>query len=211
MKAIHPITLATIAFTTGLSSCILNTNPVPEMPYRPRRVVVRTQPQQEEPTPEPTTTWETAPTPSSHITETLAERMPTAVETKPVPPLPEPPPEPKPAPEPEKPAAPALEPTPAKPITPLEITPPTPAPAPAPSAAPAAPALNSAASDADLKNITNTGPIPTAMPVDGDPTRVWNPLDPSKKIRIIDPKTNQPYPSGKKLKVRKTNFYFYVP
>ena len=73
----------------------------------------------------------------------------------------------------------------------------TPAPAPAPAK--------------DLQSITNTGPIPTAMPVEGDPTRVWNPLDPKKTIRIINPKTNQPYPSGKKLKVRNTNYFFYVP
>ncbi len=83
----------------------------------------------------------------------------------------------------------------------LATPPPTETPAPAANTAPAT----------DPKLITNTGPIPTAARVEGDPTRVWNPLDPSKKIRIINPKTNQPYPSGKKLKVRGTNFQFYVP
>lgn len=62
----------------------------------------------------------------------------------------------------------------------------------------------------DPKLITNTGSIPYATPVEGDPTRVYNPLDPSKKIRIIDKNGNR-YPSGKELKVRGTNYHFYVP
>ena len=62
----------------------------------------------------------------------------------------------------------------------------------------------------DLSQITNTGPIPVATRVPGDPTRVYNPLNPSKTIRVVD-KDGKPYPSGKKLKVRGTNFMFYVP
>ncbi len=62
----------------------------------------------------------------------------------------------------------------------------------------------------DLSQITNTGPIPVATRVPGDPTRVYNPLNPSKTIRVVD-KNGKPYPSGKKLKVRDTNFMFYVP
>ena len=62
----------------------------------------------------------------------------------------------------------------------------------------------------DLSQITNTGPIPVASRVPGDPTRVYNPLNPSKTIRVVD-KDGKPYPSGKKLKVRGTNFMFYVP
>lgn len=201
MKANHLTALATTLAAGGaLSSCVLQTDPVPEMPYRPRPVVVTPAPQQE-PAPQQTTTWETAPEPSSHITDTLAQRMPgsTAVEAKPAPDLPEPPPEPAPA------AAPT--PAPAEPpasLTPPEITPFTPStPATAPAPTPAA--------ATDLKKITNDGPIPTAARVEGDPTRVWNPLDPSKRLRIINPKTNQPYPSGKKLKVPGTNYQFYVP
>lgn len=63
---------------------------------------------------------------------------------------------------------------------------------------------------ADLASITNQGPIPVATRVEGDPTRVYNPLDPSKTIRVID-KNGNPHPSGKLLKVRGTNFQFYVP
>lgn len=63
----------------------------------------------------------------------------------------------------------------------------------------------------DPKSITNQGPIPVATRVEGDPTRVYNPLDPSKTIRVIDPRTGQPYPSGHELKVRGTNYHFYVP
>ena len=52
--------------------------------------------------------------------------------------------------------------------------------------------------------------IPTAKPVPGDPTRVYNPLDPTKKIRITDKEGNR-YPSGKVMKVKGTNFKFLVP
>ena len=61
-----------------------------------------------------------------------------------------------------------------------------------------------------LSQITTTGPIPVAMRVPGDPTRVYNPLNPNKTIRVVD-KDGKPFPSGKKLKVRGTNFMFYVP
>ena len=61
-----------------------------------------------------------------------------------------------------------------------------------------------------MSQITNTGPIPVATRVPGDPTRVYNPLNPSKTIRVVD-KNGKPYPSGKELKVRGTNFHFYVP
>lgn len=85
-------------------------------------------------------------------------------------------------------------------------------------AKPAVPAPSSAAKPAsmaerlatDPKSITNQGPIPVATRVEGDPTRVYNPLDPSKTIRVVD-KNGKPYPSGKELKVRGTNFHFYVP
>lgn len=202
MKENHLTVLATsLAAAAALNSCVVQTDPVPEMPYRPRPVVVTTPPVQEE-TPQQTPTWETAPAPSSHITETLAERMPgsTAVEAKPAPALPEPPPEPAPLP-----AAPTS-------ITPTDVTPftpPTTPPSPTTAAAGATTPTITAATD--LKKITNDGPIPTAARVEGDPTRVWNPLDPSKRLRIINPKTNQPYPSGKKLKVPGTNYQFYVP
>lgn len=93
--------------------------------------------------------------------------------------------------------------------TPAPVPAPTPVPAPAAEAKPAASA-STASAGADPKSITNQGPIPVATRVEGDPTRVYNPLDPSKTIRVTD-KTGKPYPSGKELKVRGTNFHFYVP
>lgn len=206
MKAYpHPACLA-LAFATALSSCIVQTDPVPEMPYRPR--AVRKPTVHTEQAPIPTTTWETAPTPSGFITSPVqSTETPSQTDNAQqyLPPLPDPPPDPEPTPEPGS----QPESTQAPVIKPLELE--TLTPSSASSAVAPSPTISSGITDEELKNITNTGPIPTAMLVDGDPTRVWNPLDPNKKIRIIDPKTNQPYPSGKKLKVRKTNFYFYVP
>lgn len=69
---------------------------------------------------------------------------------------------------------------------------------------------STASKPVDMSQITNTGPIPVATRVPGDPTRVYNPLNPSKTIRVVD-KNGNPYPSGKELKVRGTNFHFYVP
>ena len=88
-----------------------------------------------------------------------------------------------------------------KPTTPV-LQPVVTNPAPAPAAA--------STQTTDMSQITNTGPIPVATRVPGDPTRVYNPLNPSKTIRVVD-KNGNPYPSGKELKVRGTNFHFYVP
>ncbi len=201
----------------GLSGCVFDTEPLPEMPYRPRAVkhTPPAQPKQEEPV--QSTTWEESPAPSPFITTQTPTPRPSnnhaadATSTprpsptdKPVTPSSSPATSPAPASRPVEQPAPAERPT-----QPTVIDLPPQSPAPSPTTAPA-PATSSKPST-DLKQITNTGPIPTAARVEGDPTRVWNPLDPSKKIRIINPKTNQPYPSGKKLKVRGTNFQFYVP
>ena len=183
---------------------------IPEMPYRPRTDTVAEQEEPQQQT-EQEDTWNTYFSNSEQIPDSqpkapdpkpIAEKSITA-KSAPIP-------EPIVTPAPEKKAEPI------KPIRPLEESPIT---APAPSepkapesvVTPTTPPASPSTSAADLKNITNNGPIPTAARVEGDPTRVWNPLDPSKKIRIINPKTNQPYPSGKKLKVRGTNFQFYVP
>ena len=68
-------------------------------------------------------------------------------------------------------------------------------------------AANTTATPAPKKDNSH---IPYAKRVPGDPTRVYNPLNPSKTIRVVD-KNGVPYPSGKELKVRGTNFHFYVP
>lgn len=191
--------LALMVLSVGLTSCELNQviSPVPEMPYRPRPVELN-QPQQEE---EPATTWENAPQASSYITP--ANNRTEVAPTPPTPAAPATPAYPKPT-TPAAPVATYTPPAPANtPIRPLDMSS-----LPAPTPAPTTPTPSAGT---DLSKITNDGPIPTALPVKGDPTRVWNPLDTSKTIRIINPKTNQPYPSGKKLKVRGTNYQFYVP
>ena len=198
MKANQFTALLTIGI--GLTSCEMQPAPVPvpEMPYRPRPVTL-TEP---EPEPEQTATWENTPDATSFISTASTPVSTAAI------------PDPVVTPEREaasaaaptlKPASAAPIPEPAAEIRPLDMSSLS---APATPAAPTTPAVTRSS---DLSQITNNGPIPTATLVEGDPTRVWNPLDPSKKIRIINPKTNQPYPSGKKLKVRGTNFQFYVP
>ena len=117
-----------------------------------------------------------------------------------------------------RPIAPAPKPAP----NPEPVTAPAPVPAPTPAPAPKQPSGGITTAESGIapapapapeppKKITNKdGHIPTAMRVEGDPTRVYNPLDPSKTIRIID-KNGNPFPSGKELKVRGTDYHFYVP
>lgn len=220
-----------------LSSCVYYTPTVADMPYKSntRRTYPNTWVTQ---TPDPAlpygsavgTLRAAAPAPSAPAPSLSPAAMaptPAAMAPAPVPtPAPAPTPAPKSAPAPavqapldlSKPAVtiapeapkPIVTPTPApKPV----VTPapaPTPTPAPAPAAAKPAPSASTAAAGADPKTITNQGPIPVATRVEGDPTRVYNPLDPSLTIRVTD-KNGKPYPSGKKLKVRGTNFLFIVP
>ncbi|MGN0811120.1 MAG: hypothetical protein ACI4PY_06445 [Akkermansia muciniphila] len=142
-----------------------------------------------------------------------------------------PPPAPKPAtptttaPKPATPAQPKL-PKPEQPKLPTPTVPPTPAvtpPAPStpsithPTVTPPAPTVSPnppatpAPTPAPVKKITNEGgKIPVAVQVEGDPTRVYNPLDPSRKLRIIDKNGNR-VSSGKKMKVPGTDFIFIVP
>lgn len=177
-----------------LSSCVIYTPTVPDMPYQGTAgrttypdTWMTTQPTgiEQAPIPEPV---------ASQPITTSAANAPLDL-TKPVAPgtmkLTTPAPEPKVTPAPVKKAEPALEPI-------VSTASSTPKPAAAASTA------------TDLSQITNTGPIPVAMRVPGDPTRVYNPLNPNKTIRVVD-KDGKPFPSGKKLKVRGTNFMFYVP
>lgn len=177
-----------------LSSCVIYTPTVPDMPYQGTAgrtaypdTWMTTQPTgiEQAPIPEPV---------ASQPITTSAANAPLDL-TKPVAPgtmkLTMPAPQPKATPTPVKKAEPALEPI----VSTASSTP-------KPAAA--------ASTTTDLSQITNTGPIPVAMRVPGDPTRVYNPLNPNKTIRVVD-KDGKPFPSGKKLKVRGTNFMFYVP
>ena len=187
-----------------LCACVRVTPGVPDMPYNAAQYAHR----DVQPTPAPAaapTTPETAPAPTAPAVQTPAP-APVADTTKPLD-LTQPiaPVEPKPAP-----VVTTPDPTPA----PAPVTVPEPKPAPASSGITTPdsgvtppPAITTEAP----KKITNKdGHIPTAMRVEGDPTRVYNPLDPSKTIRVID-KNGNPYPSGKELKVRGTDYHFYVP
>ncbi len=200
--------LCTLALTSSvLSSCIYYTQPMPEMPYQPYR-------------PNPaaaqanTAAYAAASQYEGAWYTTPAGTLPTATPLSGAaipPPTAAPQPSARPATisvAPPKPAtSTAITQPQLKPVTPKPAVAATPKPAP-PAPTPATPAPTAAAKDP--KTITNTGPIPVATPVPGDPTRVYNPLDSSKTIRITD-KNGKVYPSGKELKVRGTNFHFYVP
>ena len=198
-----------------LSSCVYDSNPVPEMPYTPRRQAaapVALQPAAPQPMTAPGTWVSTTTAPAL----TPAPQLPMGYMpvTQPAvrPAVPQPvAPAVRPAVQTTAPATsshitqtftpPALTPQPAamQPPAVSTVTPPTPS------------AAGQASTPTDPKLITNTGPIPVAMRVEGDPIRVYNPLDTTKTIRIIDPKTGKVHPSGKVLKVKGTNFKFIVP
>ena len=217
MKTVPFLTL-TLAGAV-LSSCVYYNPLVKDMPYRPRA-------QRPAATPTPAAPVATA-IPNTWATEAPGTTPGTAIPAAPAAPKPAKPATPVPAPKPATPA-PAPKPKPVvsqpaekpldltKPVVTPEPTPaPTPAPAPEPKPAPAvtqpaAPAPEAPKPAVDKKSITNEGPIPVATRVEGDPLRVYNPLDPSKTIRVTD-KNGNPQPSGKKLKVPGTNFLFYVP
>ena len=177
-----------------LSSCVIYTPTVPDMPYQGTAgrttypdTWMTTQPTgiEQAPIPEPVTSQPIPPTPANAPLDLTKPIAPGTMK------LTTPAPQPKVTPAPVKKAEPALEPI-------VSTASSTPKPAAAASTA------------TDLSQITNTGPIPVAMRVPGDPTRVYNPLNPNKTIRVVD-KDGKPFPSGKKLKVRGTNFMFYVP
>ncbi len=226
-------TIGTLALTSAaLSSCVYYTDPVPEMPYRPYKPNPEVQLANEQAlaaAAQAEGTWYTTP-PADAYGSYMNAAIPTpAAAAAPLPAPTAAAPQntlalntPQPTPATGAPAA--TTPAPASPSTaitqaPLTLNPVTPKPAATVSTAPAAapkpaasatkPATTTSATK-DMKDITNNGPIPVATPVPGDPTRVYNPLDPSKTIQIVDDKGHV-YPSGKKLKVRGTNFHFYVP
>lgn len=178
----------------ALSSCVYYTPTVPDMPYQGTAgrtaypdTWVTTQPTgiQQAPIPDPVASQPIPTNPNAPLDLTRPLSTPTRTISAPIP-------------------APKTTPTPQqKTVTPTLTTVVT---KPAAAAKPAA----SASKAVDMSQITNTGPIPVATRVPGDPTRVYNPLNPSKTIRVVD-KNGKPYPSGKELKVRGTNFHFYVP
>lgn len=196
----------------ALSSCVYYPNPVPEMPYTPRRTPVHRPAEPEKvveslaaPTPAPVAAPKpAAPTMSSWAASSEPDPFPAPITRAPLP-APAPAAAPKPTP---KPASAITQPTVAPAPLPAPVI--TPAPAPAPVATPTPPTDKKLLLATDPSKITNDGPIPVATRVEGDPTRVYNPLDPSKTIRIIDRNGNV-FPSGKELKVRGTNYHFYVP
>lgn len=181
-----------------LSSCVYYANPVPDMPYSPHRNAAAT-----------------AAVPQLQPVQPVTEQLPAVQPQVPASPWMTPA------------TTPPVTPTPAlpKPAVSTAITKPVAAPLPTPTVTPTAPKVTTPASKpepaaatpagkttsvGDPSKITNDGPIPVATKVEGDPTRVYNPLDPTKTIRIID-KNGNVFPSGKELKVRGTDYHFYVP
>ena len=175
----------------ALSSCVYYTPTVPDMPYQGTAgrttypdTWMTTQPTgiQQAPIPDPVTSKPITPVNANAPLDLTKPIVPGTVTLTP------------------KKATPVVTPAPAKKVEPKPAAP----------AAPAVVTAPEAAKPVDMSQITNTGPIPVATRVPGDPTRVYNPLNPSKTIRVVD-KNGNPYPSGKELKVRGTNFHFYVP
>lgn len=199
-----------------LGSCVgVQMVNLPDMPYK-KPIQQTTLPPNTAPVPTATTpaapgATNTAPIPAPRVTPPPTTpkpaTKPTAPATKPA--TPTTPAQPK-LPKPEQPKLPT--PTVTPPTTPT-VTPsaPTVTP-PAPKVAPPAPTTTPTPTPpAPAKKITNEGgQIPVAVQVEGDPTRVINPLDPSRKLRIIDKNGNR-VPSGKKMKVPGTDFIFIVP
>ncbi len=198
-----------------LGSCVgVQRVNLPDMPYR-KPIQRTTLPPNTAPV---TPVLPTAPTgagsgaaiPAPKVTPPPAPKPATPPTTAPKPATPAQPKLPKPEqpklPTPTVPTTPAV--TPPAPSTP-SITHPTVTP-PAPTVSPNPPATP-APTPAPVKKITNEGgKIPVAVQVEGDPTRVYNPLDPSRKLRIIDKNGNR-VSSGKKMKVPGTDFIFIVP
>lgn len=198
-----------------LCSCVRVTPGVPDMPYNAARYANR----DVQPAPAPVAAPTTAPaTPAATpATQKPTTPAPAPAVQKPVKPAPAPVADTKKPLDLTKPIAP-------KETAPVKVTEPAPSPAPVtvtePKPAPTSKGITTSDSGVTPppaitpeapKKITNKdGHIPTAMRVEGDPTRVYNPLDPSKTIRVID-KNGNPYPSGKELKVRGTDYHFYVP
>ena len=219
-------TLKLVILAAALSSCQPGqslpqaiTGGVPEMPYRPRSTPYRYQPPVQQPQQQSAASWESAERPSPYISSASAAADPYSSS---LPPIPDPAPPVGQATAPVQPvsqaaaSAPIAEP---KSLAPVAVKPVAPEPiAPDPQVPAIKPLdMNSlsgtlpAAAAAPAKGQTD---IPVATRVPGDPMRVWNPLDPSKKIRIVNPKTNQPFESGRRLKVRAkdgTDFFFIVP
>ncbi len=198
------------------SSCIYYTPAVPDMPYQGSAgrttypdTWVTTQPTgiQQAPIPSPVTSQYIAPANPDAPLDLTRPIVPGTQRLTPAAPIPAPQPKPKVATPKPQPTAPVQ----TTAVTKPAITTPKPAPKPAVTAKPVVTAQPTSSADSgDMSQITNTGPIPVATRVPGDPTRVYNPLNPSKTIRVVD-KNGKPYPSGKELKVRGTNFHFYVP
>lgn len=201
-----------------LGSCVgVQRVNLPDMPYR-KPIQRTTLPPNTAPvTPvlptAPTGTGSGAAIPAPKVTPPPAPKPATPTTTAPKPATPAQPKLPKPEqpklPTPTVPTTPAVTPpAPSTPSTP-SITHPTVTP-PAPTVSPNPPATP-APTPAPVKKITNEGgKIPVAVQVEGDPTRVYNPLDPSRKLRIIDKNGNR-VSSGKKMKVPGTDFIFIVP
>ncbi len=202
MKAIS-ITLAS-TLILGLASCSGHRGTaVPDMPYRPAAN-----------TPAPATTENGEPSTISddQLLPPLGCITPT---TTPTPAVSAPIPAPTPSPSPAAASTPSYG-SALIPSSPMPVATPTPA-------APTGPTLSSANTSgyAPIPQVPSapaaapapqpTSSTPVATRVAGDPHRVHNPWNPNQRIRITDPKTGLPFPSGKVLGIPGSDKKFIVP
>lgn len=182
--------LLSLTLVSALSSCVYFTQDVPDKPYKGRP---------------PKLTAPPVATPAATPTATLgSEQMPQSGAASH--------PEVKPTPQPRSDAQPSSKPSShitqpghatVKPSEPKVQTPTQPKAEPKkPSLLPDTPPAKPATTSSD--------DIPVAKEVPGDPTRVYNPYNPSRTIRILD-KNGKRWPSGKRLKIKGQDKYFLVP
>lgn len=191
-----PLSVIPAALLSLLNSCVYVDQMIPDMPYRGKPAKV--EPKTTVPPVSPATPASVAPAPgAAHATPSPAVTPPSV------------------APVPTKPSTHVTQPQPPKPATtkpassPKPVTTPKPTETAKPQNKPSLLPDTPTHKPAD-ESSTSTGTLPVAKEVPGDPTRVYNPYNPSRTIRILD-KNGKRWPSGKRLKIKNQDKYFLVP
>lgn len=195
-----PLSVIPVALLGILNSCVYVDQMIPDMPYRgkPAKVAPQHGAQPAAHPVAPAVQTPAAPThPAAHATPTPAPSHPAV------------------APVPTKPSTHVTQPQPPKPATTEPASSPKPVTAPKPSEAPKPQNKPSLLPDTPTHKPADAGKsstetLPVAKQVPGDPTRVYNPYNPSRTIRILDKNGNR-WPSGKRLKIKNQDKYFLVP
>ena len=194
-----PLSVIPAALLGILNSCVYVDQMIPDMPYRGKPAKVAP-PQGQTVTPPATPSVQTPAAPShpaAHTTPTPAPSHPAV------------------APVPTKPSSHVTQPQPTKPATTKPASSPKPVTTPKPSESSKPQSKPSLLPDSPTHKPADAGKsstetLPVAKQVPGDPTRVYNPYNPSRTIRILDKNGNR-WPSGKRLKIKNQDKYFLVP